>query len=133
MLPEAKALEACCPCLSTQETWGAHMTASSSYISHPALRAFSCLQARGSAGLEAYLASKKEDAKPEFLKQRPKYYYYYEWTKKRIGAQVCVLACEASKSGWELSTHAPFTANTLLPCTHLFCAFVAPLTHPKLL
>lgn len=29
----------------------------------------------------------REAALPEFKRQRPKYYYYYEWMKKRIYAQ----------------------------------------------
>ena len=46
------------------------------------------------AGLEAHLAAEREAAKPEFLRQRPKYFYFYEWMKKRIGAQVVVLRDE---------------------------------------
>ena len=46
------------------------------------------LQAGGAAGLEAHLAGEREAAKPEFLRQRPKYYYYNEWMKKRIAALV---------------------------------------------
>ncbi|PSC70912.1 Tetratricopeptide repeat [Micractinium conductrix] len=45
------------------------------------------LQAGGAAGLEAHLAAEKEQATPEYRRNRPKYYYYYEWMKKRIGAQ----------------------------------------------
>jgi len=30
------------------------------------------------------LADEAEQKKPEFLKQRPKYFYYYEWMKERI-------------------------------------------------
>lgn len=41
-------------------------------------------QAEGSAGLLAWQAEQKERAKPEYLKQRPKYYYYYEWMRGRI-------------------------------------------------
>lgn len=51
------------------------------------------LQAGGAAGLEAHLAGEAEAAKPEYLRQRPKYYYYFEWMKKRILAQ-------ASGCGW---------------------------------
>ncbi len=39
-------------------------------------------------GLEAHLAAEAEAAKPEYLRQRPKFYYYYEWCKKRIHAHV---------------------------------------------
>lgn len=46
------------------------------------------LQAGGAAGLEAHLAAEREAALPEFKRHRPKYYYYYEWMKKRIYAQV---------------------------------------------
>ncbi len=35
-------------------------------------------------GLSRQLAVEKEEAKPEFLKKRPKYYYYYRWMKERI-------------------------------------------------
>ena len=41
-------------------------------------------QAGGSAGLKQWLADEAEQKKPEFLKQRPKYFYYYEWMKERI-------------------------------------------------
>lgn len=39
-------------------------------------------------GLEAHLTAEAEAAKPEYLRQRPKFYYYYEWCKKRIHAHV---------------------------------------------
>ncbi len=42
------------------------------------------LQEKGIAGLQATLAAEEEEAKPEFLKQRPKYYYYYRWMTERI-------------------------------------------------
>ncbi|DBA80947.1 TPA: hypothetical protein ACH3X2_007167 [Trebouxia sp. C0005] len=42
------------------------------------------LEAGGSAGLKQWLADEAEQKKPEFLKQRPKYFYYYEWMKERI-------------------------------------------------
>ncbi|KAI3428659.1 hypothetical protein D9Q98_007482 [Chlorella vulgaris] len=45
------------------------------------------LQSGGALGLEAQLAGEREAAKPEYLKQRPKDYYYFEWMKKRILAQ----------------------------------------------
>jgi hypothetical protein len=45
-------------------------------------------QAGGAAGLEAALRAELLAARPEFLRQRPKYYYYYEWMRKRITAQV---------------------------------------------
>ena len=57
------------------------------------------MQGGGAAGLLAHLAAEREAARPEFLRQRPKYYYYYEWMKKRISAQVrlwahaCVCVC----------------------------------------
>lgn len=41
-------------------------------------------QGEGSSGLEDFLFSQQEAARPEFLKNRPKYYYYYEWMRKRI-------------------------------------------------
>ena len=44
------------------------------------------LQAEGAAGLQQWLADEEERKKPEFLKLRPKYYYYYEWMKERICA-----------------------------------------------
>ena len=37
-------------------------------------------------GLQQWLAEEEERKKPEFLKQRPKYHYYYEWMKQRICA-----------------------------------------------
>eukprot|EP00887_Chlorella_sp_A99_P005594 scaffold1.g5594.t1 len=45
------------------------------------------LAAGGAAGLEALLAHEAEEATPEFLRQRPKYYYYNQWMRKRIGGQ----------------------------------------------
>lgn len=44
------------------------------------------LSSKGVGALEAALSAQKEAAKPEYLKQRPKYYYYYEWMRKRITA-----------------------------------------------
>ncbi|KAK9830094.1 hypothetical protein WJX72_009753 [[Myrmecia] bisecta] len=44
------------------------------------------LQEGGSARLLGWLAAEKERNTPEFLKQRPKYYYYFEWMKERINA-----------------------------------------------
>ena len=41
-------------------------------------------QAGGSAKLEAMLAHDAEEATPEFLRQRPKYYYYHLWMRDRI-------------------------------------------------
>ena len=41
-------------------------------------------QAGGSAKLEALLAHVAEEATPEFLRQRPKYYYYNLWMRERI-------------------------------------------------
>lgn len=38
----------------------------------------------GSARLEALLAGELEEATPEILRQRPKYYYYNQWMRKRI-------------------------------------------------
>ncbi len=37
-------------------------------------------------GLQQWLAEEEERMKPEFLKERPKYYYYYEWMKQRVCA-----------------------------------------------
>ncbi len=34
--------------------------------------------------MKQWLADEAEQKKPEFLKQRPKYFYYYEWMKERI-------------------------------------------------
>ncbi len=34
--------------------------------------------------MKQWLADEVEQKKPEFLKQRPKYFYYYEWMKERI-------------------------------------------------
>ena len=42
------------------------------------------MQEGGVAALKHRLAAEAEQAKPEFLKQRPKYYYYYRWMKERI-------------------------------------------------
>lgn len=42
------------------------------------------MQADGSKGLEQCLEEEAERNKPEFMKARPKYYYYYEWMSERI-------------------------------------------------
>lgn len=38
----------------------------------------------GLAGLQRMMEVERERMQPEFMKKRPKYYYYYEWMKKRI-------------------------------------------------
>lgn len=38
----------------------------------------------GLAGLQKMMEAERERMQPEFLRKRPKYYYYYEWMKKRI-------------------------------------------------
>lgn len=38
----------------------------------------------GFAGLQKMMDVERERMQPEFLKKRPKYYYYFEWMKKRI-------------------------------------------------
>ncbi len=38
----------------------------------------------GLVGLQKMMQVERERMQPEFLKKRPKYYYYYEWMKKRI-------------------------------------------------
>lgn len=38
----------------------------------------------GFKGLVRMMETEKERAKPEVFKNRPKYYYYYEWMKRRI-------------------------------------------------
>lgn len=57
------------------------------------------LQTGGAAGLEAHLAGEAEAAKPEYLRQRPKYYYYFEWMKKRILAQASGMRLVAVVAG----------------------------------
>lgn len=42
------------------------------------------LQEGGSKRLETLLRGEEEEATPEFMRQRPKYYYYHEWMRKRI-------------------------------------------------
>lgn len=42
------------------------------------------LQAGGTKSYSKWLEGEKERNLPEYLKKRPKYYYYYEWMKKRI-------------------------------------------------
>ena len=42
------------------------------------------MQAGGSQDLESLLAHEAEEATPEFLRQRPKYYYYNQWMRDRI-------------------------------------------------
>ena len=44
--------------------------------------------AGGSAGLRRHLAAAEEAALPEFKRQRPQYWYYYEWMRDRIEKQV---------------------------------------------
>lgn len=38
----------------------------------------------GYAGLQKMMMVERERMQPEYMKNRPKYYYYYEWMKKRI-------------------------------------------------
>ena len=38
----------------------------------------------GYVGLQKMMAVERERMQPEYMKNRPKYYYYYEWMKKRI-------------------------------------------------
>jgi hypothetical protein len=38
----------------------------------------------GYLGLQKMMAVERERMQPEYMKKRPKYYYYYEWMKKRI-------------------------------------------------
>ena len=38
----------------------------------------------GYVGLERMMSVERERMQPEFMRKRPKYYYYYEWMKKRI-------------------------------------------------
>uniref|UniRef100_A0A7S3UHZ8 Uncharacterized protein n=1 Tax=Picocystis salinarum TaxID=88271 RepID=A0A7S3UHZ8_9CHLO len=42
------------------------------------------LRTGGTKSYSKWLEEEKERNLPEFLKKRPKYYYYYEWMKKRI-------------------------------------------------
>lgn len=46
------------------------------------------LESGGSQALLRLLNRAHTAAQPEVLRQRPKYYYYYEWMKKRIAEQV---------------------------------------------
>jgi hypothetical protein len=45
------------------------------------------LSTLGPEALEAALAAEREAARPEFLRRRPKYYYYFEWARKRLAAR----------------------------------------------
>ena len=47
-------------------------------------KGLSLLQEEGSQGLEKWLEAERERNLPEFRRQRPKYYYLYEWIKERI-------------------------------------------------
>ena len=38
----------------------------------------------GAKGLQEWLDNEHEQSKPEYLRKRPKYYYYYEWMRRRI-------------------------------------------------
>lgn len=42
------------------------------------------LQEEGSQGVEKWLEAERERNLPEFRRQRPKYYYFFEWMKERI-------------------------------------------------
>ena len=48
------------------------------------VRKLGILQEEGSQGLERWLEAESERNLPEFKRQRPKHYYYYEWMKDRI-------------------------------------------------
>mmetsp|Transcript_7002 Transcript_7002/g.17200 ORF Transcript_7002/g.17200 Transcript_7002/m.17200 type:complete len:455 (+) Transcript_7002:3-1367(+) len=45
------------------------------------------LDAGGREGLAQWREDARERSLPEFMRKRPKYYYYYEWMKKRIAEQ----------------------------------------------
>ncbi|GAB4818861.1 hypothetical protein N2152v2_005907 [Parachlorella kessleri] len=83
-LSMAKALEFAAPECEAREAYEAALERLLRRIPEACARA---LQERGSAGLEALLAAEKEERLPEFLRKRPKYYYYYEWMRKRIHEQ----------------------------------------------
>ena len=51
---------------------------------HTHTHSWHAAQVSGIVGLQDKLAAEAEEAKPEFLKQRPKYYYYYRWMTERI-------------------------------------------------
>ena len=38
-------------------------------------------------GLQKLLTHEADEAVPEFKRQRPKYFYYYEWMKERLAQQ----------------------------------------------
>ena len=42
------------------------------------------LMESGAAAFEAWLGSAHEHALPEYVRPRPKYFYYYEWMRSRI-------------------------------------------------
>jgi len=44
------------------------------------------VEKEGLVGLRRWLEDEREKSLPEFMRKRPKYYYYYEWMKKRIHA-----------------------------------------------
>ena len=80
-------------------------------------------QANGAAGLEAQLAGEREAARPEYLRQRPKYYYYYEWMRKRISAQVGgpglpLCPCGRAGVGGESAASSRTACSSPLLCTH---------------
>ena len=81
------------------------------------------MQTGGAARLEAVLAGEAEEATPEFLRQRPKYYYYNQWMRQRI-AEACgaglpepvvgrLLAMEAGEL--DLILHYPRAARQQVP------------------
>lgn len=39
---------------------------------------------QGARALESWLEEERQQKLPEFLRERPKYYYYYEWMRERI-------------------------------------------------
>lgn len=47
-----------------------------------------CAARRVPAGYAALLEEEREAALPEFLRPRPKYYYYNQWMRRRIEEQV---------------------------------------------
>ena len=68
---------------------------------------------KGAAGLDALLAEEAEEAKPEFLRDRPKYYYYN---------QCAPLASSQAQRASVNALHRCHSTCTCLPSDDYDCA-----------
>eukprot|EP00884_Botryococcus_braunii_P008262 jgi/Botrbrau1/17437/Bobra.0054s0028.1 len=82
------------------------------------------IQSGGSGALQRCLDEEAERSKPEFLKARPKYFYYYEWMQERIAQHCgplppCVLAKLLALDATELDLILTYPRAVKQQCSRL--------------